>query len=114
MDASNAGSLVIQPAQGSIGNTRDLALAGLLNGTAGSPPQNTTTTSVNGTVQSFVTYVQSGNTYASIELNGTYYYATASSLPLAQWVQALQLKTGETVQLQVQGAEIVGLSVTAQ
>lgn len=112
MDASNAGNLVIQPSQGSIGQTRDLALAGLLNGT--STNATTTTRSVNGTVQSFVTYVQGGNTYASIGLNGTYYYATANTLPLSQWVQALQLKTGDIVQLQVQGQEIVGLMLVSQ
>ena len=114
MNASNAGSLVIQAAQGTIGETRDLALAGLLNGTAVSQSQNETSTNVSGTVQSFVTYVQSGNTYASIELNGTYYYATANSLPLAQWVQALQLKTGDSVQLLVQGQEVVSLTVVSQ
>jgi hypothetical protein len=113
MDAANAGSLVIQPAQGSIGQTRDLALAGLLNGTTGNQSQSSTT-SVNGTVQSYVTYVQGGNTYASIEVNGTYYYATANTLPLAQWVQALQLKDGDTVHLQVQGQEIVSLAVVSQ
>jgi hypothetical protein len=69
---------------------------------------------VKGAVQAFVTYVQSGNTYASIELNGTYYYATANTLPFGQWVQALQLKTGETVQLQVQGTEIVNLTIPQQ
>ena len=108
MDASNAGNLVIQANQGSIEQTRDLALAGLLGGSTGNQSQNTT---VKGTIQSFVTYVQSGNTYASIELNGTYYYATASSLPLSQWVQALQLRPGETVQVQVQGTEIVNLTI---
>ncbi|MDA4136879.1 MAG: hypothetical protein OK449_07805 [Thaumarchaeota archaeon] len=113
MDASNAGNLVIQAAQGSIANTRDIALAGLLGGVTGNQTQNTQT-EVNGTVQSFVTYVQSGNTYASIELNGTYYYATANSLPFAQWVQALQLKTGDSIQIQVQGQEITGLTVVTQ
>ena len=114
MDAANAGSLVLQPTQGSIGQTRDLALAGLLNGTTTGNQSQTSTTGVNGTVQSFVTYVQSGNTYASIEVNGTYYYATANTLPLAQWVQALQLKEGDTVQLHVQGQEIVGLTMVSQ
>ncbi len=115
MNAANAGSLVIQTAQGTIGQTRDLALAGLLNGTSGNQSQTSSpTTSVNGTVQSFVTYVQNGNTYASIEVNGTYYYATANTLPLAQWVQALQLKQGDTVQMQVQGEEIVSLAVASQ
>jgi hypothetical protein len=113
MDASNAGNLVIQAAQGSIANTRDLALAGLLGGVTGNQTVSTQT-NVNGTVQSFVTYVQSGNTYASIELNGTYYYATASSLPFAQWVQALQLKAGDSVQIQVQGQQITGLTVVTQ
>jgi hypothetical protein len=111
MDASNAGNLVIQPNQGSIEQTRDLALAGLLAGNTGNQTQ---VTKVNGAVQAFVTYVQSGNTYASIELNGTYYYATANSLPFSQWVQALQLKPGETVQLQVQGTEIVNLAIPPQ
>jgi hypothetical protein len=109
MDASNAGNLVIQPNQGSIEQTRDIALAGLLGGGSGNQ---TGSNVVNGTVQAFVTYVQSGNTYASIELNGTYYYATANSLPFDQWVQALQLKPGDAVQVQVQGTEIVGLKVS--
>jgi len=112
MNAANAGSLVIQAAQGSISQTRDLALAGLLGASAGNQSQSANT-KINGTVQSFVTYVQNGNTYASVEVNGTYYYATASSLPLAQWVQALQLKTGDLVQLQVQGQEIVDLTVVS-
>ena len=39
--------------------------------------------------------------------------ATSTSLPLAQWVQALRLKTGDSIQLQVQGQVIVGLSVVS-
>jgi hypothetical protein len=106
MDASNAGNLVIQAAQGTIEQTRDAALASLLGGTAGNESQ---TTSVTGTVQDYVTYVQNGNTFVSIEVNGTYYLASASTVPFNEWVQALQLKVGQTVQLQVQGQEIVGL-----
>lgn len=104
MDASNAGNLVIQPAQGTIEKTRDLAVAALLGG------NQTQSTSLNGTVQAFVTYVQNGNTFVSIEVGGSYYFVTASSLPFNQWVLALQLKVGQSVQLQVQGQQITQLS----
>jgi hypothetical protein len=106
MDASNAGNLVIQQATGTIAQTRDAALASLLGGGTGNQSQ---TSRVSGAVQDYVTYVQNGNTYVSIEVNGTYYFATANTLPFSEWVQALQLKVGQSVQLQVQGQEIVGL-----
>jgi hypothetical protein len=106
MDASNAGNLVIQASQGTIEQTRDAALASLLGGTSGNQSQ---TTAVTGAVQDYVSYVQNGNTFVSIEVNGTYYLASASTLPFNEWIQALQLKVGQTVQLQVQGQEIVGL-----
>ena len=106
MDASNAGNLVIQAAQGTIAQTRDAALASLLSGTIGNQSQ---TSMVAGTIQNYVSYVQNGNTFVSIEVNGTYYLASANTLPFNEWVQALQLKVGQTVQLQVQGQEIVGL-----
>ena len=108
MDASNAGNLVIQSSQGTIAQTRDAALASLLTGTTGNQSQ---TSTVAGTVQDYVSYVQNGNTFVSIEVNGTYYMASANTLPFSQWVQALHLKVGQTVQLQVQGQEIVGLKV---
>ncbi len=111
LDASNAGNLVIQQAQGSIEQTRDLALAGLLGGNNGNQTQSNV---VNGTIHAAVSYVQGGNTYVSVEVNGTYYYATASSLPFDQWVQALQLKAGDSVQMHVQGQQIVSLKVTSQ
>jgi hypothetical protein len=106
MDASNAGNLVIQQSQGTIAQTRDAALASLLGGSTGNQSQ---TTAVSGTVQNLVSYVQNGNTFVSVEVNGTYYLASANTLPFSEWVQALQLKVGQTVQLQVQGQEIVGL-----
>ena len=108
MDASNAGNLVIQQAQGTIAQTRDAALASLLGGTTGNQSQ---TTTVKGTVQDYVSYVQNGNTFVSIEVNGTYYLASANTLPFNEWVQALKVSVGQTVQLQVQGQEIVGLKV---
>jgi hypothetical protein len=106
MDASNAGNLVIQAAQGTIAQTRDAALASLLSGSSGNQSQ---TAAVTGTVQDYVSYVQNGNTFVSIEVNGTYYLASANTLPFAEWVQALKLQVGQQVQLQVQGQEIVGL-----
>lgn len=106
MDASNAGNLVIQAAQQTIGQTRDAALASLLGGIEGNGTQPATVT---GAVQDFVTYVQNGNTFASIEVDGTYYLASASTLPFNEWVQALQLKVGQNVTLQVQGQTVVGL-----
>jgi len=108
LDASNAGNLVIQQAQGTIEQTRDSALAGLLGSSTGNQTQSN---AINGTVQAAVSYVQGGNTYVSIELNGTYYYATANTLPFDQWVQALQLKPGDSVQVDVQGQEIMSLQV---
>ena len=106
MDATNAGNLVIQTSQGTIAQTRDAALASLLGGAVGNQ---TLTSTISGTVQDYVSYVQNGNTFVSIEVNGTYYSASANTLPFAEWVQALQLKVGQSVQLQVQGQEIVGL-----
>jgi hypothetical protein len=106
MDASNAGNLVIQQSQGTIDQTRDAAVASLLGGSNGNQ---TGTLGVNGTITDVVSYVQNGNTYVSIQVNGKYYFATASSLPLSQWILALKLQVGETVQLQVQGQQIVGL-----
>ncbi|HKT21426.1 MAG TPA: hypothetical protein VJR06_02205, partial [Nitrososphaerales archaeon] len=108
MDATNAGNLVIQASQGSIAQTRDAALNSLL---AGSTGNQSLTTTVSGTIQDYVSYVQGGNTFVSIEVNGTYYLASANTLPFNEWVQALQLKVGETVQLQVQSQEIIGLKV---
>ncbi|MDE1854065.1 MAG: hypothetical protein KGI38_10040 [Thaumarchaeota archaeon] len=106
MDASNAGNLVIQASHGTIAQTRDAALASLLSGNTGNQTQ---TTSVTGMVQDYVSYVQNGNTFVSVEVNGTYYQASANTLPFSEWVQLLKLQVGQMVQLQVQGQEIVGL-----
>ena len=106
MDATNAGNLVIQSSQGAIAQTRDAALASLLAGNLGNQSQ---TTTITGTIQDYVSYVQNGNTFVSIEVSGTYYSASANTLPFSEWVHALQLKVGQTVRLQVQGQEIVSL-----
>jgi hypothetical protein len=107
MDASNAGNLVIQASQGTIAQTRDAALASLLSGATGNQSQ---TTAVSGAVQDVVSYVQNGNTFVSIEVGGTYYLASANTLPFDEWVQALHVQVGQTVHLQVQGQEILGLT----
>lgn len=108
MDASNAGNLVIEASQGTIAQTRDAALASLFSGAVGNQ---SLTSAVNGTVQDYVSYVQNGNTFVSVEVNGAYYLASANTLPFAEWIQALHLKVGQSVVLQVQGQEIIGLKV---
>lgn len=108
MDASNAGNLVLQAAQGGIEQTRNLALASFSGANAGnqSKPQE-----VKGVIQSIVSYVLNGNTHVAISIAGTYYDATASNLPFDQWVLILQLKPGQTVDLLVKGQGITQISI---
>ncbi len=84
------------------------AVEQFLNGTIVQPPTGNTT-NVTGVITNLTHFEQNGSTIVAIEVNGTYYYGSASVLPDTEMVKLLELQKSTVVTLKVVGTQIVGI-----
>lgn len=108
LDASNAGHMILTSLPSSAASSEDIRK---LLETAIESFTNTTIEThhiIHGKVTDIKSWIQNGETYIAIQINGTkYYIATPSSLTLDQWLKIMNVRINEDVTIKVKDQSII-------